>query len=431
MSLLWPDAQTYISAKPNAEFLAKKTRELAIMGSTGSIGRNALSVAAKASGRLKIFALAGGRNMPLLAEQANQWQPPYLACLDDSYASILLPLLNYSPHILTGQQGYAYIASLPQVDCVLSAQAGSSGLVSTLAAAYAGKVIALANKESLVMAGPLIRRICKANGATILPVDSEHYAIFQCLAGRPFSEIFNLVLTASGGPFLCKSAAEINGAAPAAALNHPNWNMGAKISIDSATLMNKGLEYIEAMHLYGIENIKILIHPQSIIHSLVEYKDNSLLVQMAMPDMRLPISGCLLWPDCQQSFIKPLHLAEIGQLNFFDPDYKAFPCLGLAIGASHFTADEDWKKLGLNPACIWLNAANEAAVENFLAGKCKFGDIGRAVKTALEHMKEKDMPKAPSLPESSVAADQAMNVAGIVAKLDCRAREIANSFLAG
>lgn len=396
------------------------------MGSTGSIGRNVLAVAESARDRLRVFALAGARNMALLAEQANRWRPPYLACIDAGYASALRAMLAYAPQIFTGQEGYAALASLPEIDCVVSAQVGASGLACTLAAALAGKVIVLANKESLVIAGCLLRKICSETGAAILPVDSEHYAIFQCLAGRQWQEVKRLVLTASGGPFLGKSAAQTAMASPQDALKHPNWSMGAKITIDSATLMNKGLEFIEAMQLYGVrpEQVHILVHPQSIVHSLVEFQNDSLLAQMAVPDMRLPIAGCLLWPEVPQSFVKPLDLAAIGRLDFFNPDFEAFPCLHLAIRVIQQAPDEQWGKLGLNPACIALNAANEAAVQMFLEEKCRFGQIAPLIADALNKLVFKACPPAPDVPETMEPAKHAVALTNLVREIDTDAREM-------
>lgn len=420
MPSLWPDQQSYISAPPPAGFLSRKTRRLAVMGSTGSIGRNVLAVAESAGARLQIHALAGGRNVRLLAEQANHWHPPFLGCIDNEHGAALRKLLNYTPQILTGQPGFATIASMRETDCVVSAQVGAAGLSCTLAAAFAGKVIALANKESLVLAGALLRKICHDTAATILPVDSEHYAIFQCLAGRPSAEIKKLVLTASGGPFLGKSAAQTRHAGPEDALKHPNWNMGAKISIDSATLMNKGLEFIEAVQLYGVssDQVGILVHPQSIVHSLVEFQDNSLMAQLATPDMRLPIAGCLLWPRATQSFVTPLNLAAIGQLNFLEPDYDTFPCLGLAISAGKHIPDENWRYLGLNPACIALNAANEAAVELFLGGQCKFGQIGQLIETALKFLVFENPPACPQMAPALGPVEKTAELTGIVGEID-------------
>lgn len=429
MIALWPapgDARfSYITQPPSLEYQRKTRRALAILGSTGSIGRSALKVAETAH-PLKIVALAGGHNVKLLAQQANQWRPDYLAVLDSGLAQELEGRLapDYRPIIFWGQNGYATLASLPEVDCVLSAQVGAAGLTATLAAALAGKVIALANKESLVLAGSLLRDLCQQTGAAILPVDSEHYALFQCSAGRS-QAVKSLVLTASGGPFLGKSPAEVASALPAQALKHPNWSMGAKISIDSASLMNKVLEKIEAMRLFGCppENIRILIHPQSIVHSLVEFEDDSILAQLAVPDMRLPLGACLLWPENRQSFIKPLDLAQIGTLTFAEPDLAAFPCLELAQRVLRFKMPQRWRESGFDPACIVLNAANEMAVELFLQGRIRFGEIPRRIASALDALLA-TLPEPEEIDSRGDIQTRAIAYASSIAPLDARAREI-------
>lgn len=432
MIALWPAPGSarfaYITQPPSLEYQRKTRRALAILGSTGSIGRSALKVAESAH-PIKIVALAGGRNVKLLAEQANQWRPDYLAVLDSDLAQELEGRLapDYRPIIFWGQNGYATLASLPEADCVLSAQVGAAGLAATLAAALAGKVIALANKESLVLAGSLLRDLCQQTGAAILPVDSEHYALFQCSAGRS-QAVKSLVLTASGGPLLGRDAAEIAAVTPAQALRHPNWSMGAKISIDSASLMNKGLEMIEAMHLFGCppENIRVLIHPQSIVHSLVEFDDDSTLAQLAVPDMRLPLGACLLWPDCRQSFVRPLDLARIGALTFAEPDLGAFPCLELAMRALRFEFPQSWREVGFNPACIVLNAANEQAVELFLQERISFGEIPRRIAAAMDALLS-GLPEPEPIDTGGDIQTRAMAYAGLIAPLDAQAREIAIS----
>lgn len=419
MSTLWPSSPPYISKPPSAGFINKKRRSLVILGSTGSIGRAALSAARQERESLNILALGGGRNVELLASQALEFRPPFLAIIDEDAALRLAALLpdSYRPKILAGRAGYAAIASLQEADCVLSAQVGASALAGTLAAALAGKTLALANKESLVIAGPLLRKICAAANASILPVDSEHYAIFQCAAGRS-EDVERLILTASGGPFRGKSREFLLKAGPADALKHPSWNMGAKITIDSATLMNKGLEIVEAVRLYGLpqEKIEVLVHPGSIVHSLAQFKDNSMLAQLACPDMRLPIAACLLWPRCRKSFIKPLDLAALGSLLFEKADVETFPCIALARKALAFESDENWREWGLDPACIVLNAANEAAVELFLQGKCGFCQIAEMVEAALDKFVFANPPKAPPYPAlsgSDIIADAMALAAGM------------------
>ena len=380
MAELWPGqsgpAIDYISDPPAEDWQHSLPRSLVILGSTGSIGRSALSVVAAHPDFFRIMGLACARQVERLAEQALQWRPPCLAVLDEEAAARLRTLLpgDYRPRILVGREGYAELASLPEASTVLSAQVGAAGLAGTLAAALAGKVICLANKESLVLAGGLVRDICARTGAVILPVDSEHNAIFQCLAGRG-QDVARLLLTASGGPFRGKSPAELAHVSVEQALAHPNWSMGAKISIDSATLMNKGLEVAEAFHLYGVpvERIAVLVHPQSLVHSLVELADHSLLAQLGTPDMRMAIAHCLMWPHCAPVGVPPLDLTK-GPLTFHEPDLAAFPCLELARKALR----------GRGGLCVVLNAANEAAVELFLDRRCSFPAIGRLIARALE-----------------------------------------------
>ena len=283
----------YISGLSSPVFDQSGQRTLAILGSTGSIGTSALKVVAKNADALKIVALAGARNMPLLARQAAELRPEYLGVLNEEKEAELRTLLpaGYRPRILVGQDGYTAMATLPEADLILAAQVGAAGLVPALAAARAGKVLCLANKEALVLAGDLFREACRISGAVVLPVDSEHNALFQALAGHDGRQACRLILTASGGPFRTKSLREIEAVTPAQALKHPNWSMGAKISIDSATMMNKGLEIIEAVHLYGatLSEVDVVVHPQSIVHSLVEYEDGSQLAHLGMPDMEIPI----------------------------------------------------------------------------------------------------------------------------------------------
>ena len=379
MAQLWPGlggpSVHYISGAPSRDWCETWPRSLVLLGSTGSIGRSALAVAADHPEAFRMVGFACARNMERLARQAAQWRPPWLAVLDDAAARKLAALLpaGYAPKILTGSEGYARLASLPEASTVLSAQVGAAGLSGTLAAALAGKVICLANKESLVLAGDLIRSVCARTGAAILPVDSEHNAVFQCLAGRG-QEVRNIILTASGGPFLGWSGQDLRTVRPQQALKHPNWNMGAKISIDSATLMNKGLEVIEAFHLYGLapERIRVLIHPQSVVHSLVEFADGGQLAQLGTPDMRLPIAACLLWPRCAPVSVPPLDLTAT-PLTFARPDAETFACLGLAKRAL----------LQRHGLCVVLNAANEAAVELFLSGRCSFTDIPQLIEAAM------------------------------------------------
>jgi len=367
----------YISGLSSPVFDRPGQRTLAILGSTGSIGTSALRVVAKNTGDLKVVALAGARNVALLARQAETFRPAYLGVLDEDKAEELRALLpgGYAPRILVGQNGYTAMATLPEADLILAAQVGAAGLVPALAAARAGKVLCLANKEALVLAGDLFRRTCQASGAVILPVDSEHNALFQAYAGHEGRQACRLILTASGGPFRAKSLQEIQAATPAQALKHPNWSMGAKISIDSATMMNKGLEIIEAVHLYGasLDEVDVVVHPQSIVHSLVEYEDGSQLAHLGMPDMEIPIGYCLGYPHRLNIGLERLDLAKVGTLTFETPDLVRFPCLNLAREA-----------LSAGPSHpVVLNAANEIAVQAFLDSRISFPGIARLIEQML------------------------------------------------
>ncbi|MFP4397052.1 MAG: 1-deoxy-D-xylulose-5-phosphate reductoisomerase [Desulfonatronovibrio sp.] len=359
---------SYISSlNPHAD--SSQSRSLVILGSTGSIGTSALEVIRKNREQFKIAGLAGARNIKLLADQANEFRPDVLGVLNSDLAAEIKSHLaaGYNPEVVYGVSGYVQMARMREADLILSAMVGAAGLDPTLAAARSGKIILLANKESLVLAGHLIRSACAETGSVILPVDSEHNAIFQALQGHNFSEVDSIIITASGGPFRGRPAQSLQDVTVDEALDHPNWSMGAKISIDSATMMNKGLEVIEAHHLFGLsaDRIRILVHPQSIVHSLVNFTDGSLLAHMGVPDMQIPIAHCLGYPRRLNVNLKPLDLAGIGSLSFFAPDPKAFPCLELALSA-----------LANGPSYpVVLNAANEICVEEFLAGHIGFMDI--------------------------------------------------------
>lgn len=353
-------------------------KPLVLLGSTGSIGVSALKVVAQHPERFKVLALAGAYNAKRLAEQADAFRPPMLAVLDNDAAAELKALLpaGYAPDILVGPDAYVELATLEEAHTVLAAQVGAAGLPPALAAARAGKTIALANKEALVLAGHLFREACHASGACILPVDSEHNALFQALAGHDGADVTRLILTASGGPFRGKTRADLEAVTREQALNHPNWSMGAKISIDSATLMNKGLEVIEACHLFGLppENVDVVVHPQSIVHSLVEYADRSMLAQLGPTDMQIAIAYALGWPGRLPLDLEPLDLVRAGHLTFEAPALDIFPCLAYAF--------ESMKAGPSHP--VVLNAANEIAVERFLAGAVGFTDIPALVGRALD-----------------------------------------------
>ena len=344
-------------------------KQLAVLGSTGSIGQQTLEVVRALPHRFHIVGLAGGKNIDLLAKQINEFKPRFVYFQD---RDALARLTNTKYEFLTLED----IAQHPQVDTVIIATSGRAGLSPTLAAVKAGKSVALANKESLVMAGEIITNEAKLNEARILPIDSEHSAIWQCLNGET-QPAAQLILTASGGPFLHYSPTELSGVTVEQALKHPSWQMGKKVTIDSATLMNKGLEVIEAHWLFDMpfDNIKVLIHPQSIIHSMVEFIDGSIKAQLSYPDMRLPIQYALSYPERLPNPQLPrLNWSCINNLTFEQPDLDTFPCLKLAIEAG--------RKGGTYPAV--LCAADEVAVELFLARRVKFIDIANLVGQALE-----------------------------------------------
>ncbi len=372
------DILTYISSLQAAQSLPQKGRKLAILGSTGSIGVNALRVVREHPERFQIVGLAAGDNIELLVRQAKEFKPAVLALRCIELASDLQKRLpqGYKPEIYAGQQGYVQLAGMPEVELVLSAQMGAAGLACTLQAARKGKVIALANKESLVLAGTLLKEACSQSKASILPVDSEHNALFQGLLGHDWSEVRRLILTASGGPFWGWSIKELSQVSPEQALKHPKWSMGAKISIDSATMMNKGLEVIEACNLFGMDQdrLEVVVHPESIVHSMVEYQDRSVLAHMSIPDMRLPIAFCLNYPQRLALDLEPLDMLRVGRMNFHAPDSEAFPCLDLARQA--LTAGPS------HP--VVLNAANEVAVSAFLEHRIGFLGIAGLNQEALQ-----------------------------------------------
>jgi 1-deoxy-D-xylulose-5-phosphate reductoisomerase len=344
-------------------------KRLAVLGSTGSIGRNVLDVVRQFPEKFQIVGLAAGRNISLLAEQILDFQPAVVSVQDKSLAADLASLLT-SPNrtkIVSGIPGAQEVAAASQADLVVSAMVGAVGLEPTLTAIRQGIAVALANKETLVTAGPLVMAAAREQHVPIIPIDSEHNAIFQAIQGNHPEDIRCLWITASGGPFLRKTTEELAGVTAEEALRHPNWSMGPKITIDSATLMNKGLEVIEASVLFNLpsQRIKVHVHPQSIIHSLVEYIDGSVIAQLGIPDMRVPISYALAYPERLPLSLPPLDLFQVGQLNFEPPDLERFPCLGLAFQALEAGGDM--------PAV--LNAANEVAVAAFLQGVISFPDI--------------------------------------------------------
>jgi 1-deoxy-D-xylulose-5-phosphate reductoisomerase len=353
-------------------------KNIAIIGSTGSIGVNALKVIEANPDRYRVVALAAGKNIDLLVKQIKQFRPLGAAVLDDAGAEDLRGRFRdrLRTQVFVGTEGVVHAATMGEVDTVISAISGAAGLPPTYAAIEAGKNIALANKETMVMAGPLIMRKARRKGVSIVPIDSEHSAILQSLQGHHREDLRRIILTASGGPFLGWSFESMKGVKPKQALKHPNWRMGKKITIDCATLMNKGLEAIEAKWLFdlAIDQISILIHPQSIVHSMVEYKDGSIIAQMGVPDMLTPISYALSYPRHIETPLPPLNFEEIGTLSFMKPDTTRFPCLDLAIEAA---------QVGKSMPAV-MNGANEVAVDFFLKGRIGFLEIPKVIEKTME-----------------------------------------------
>ncbi len=353
-------------------------KNITILGSTGSIGVNALKVIRANPDKYQCIGLTAGRNIALLRRQIEDFQPKAVCVLDKKLASELKDQVTdgFNPEVFYGTDGFIHLATLDEVDTVISAMTGAAGLLPTYEAVKKGKDIALANKETIVMAGALIMTEAEEQGVSILPVDSEHSAIFQSLQGHPREDIRRVILTASGGPFRDLPLDEMGKVTPAQALNHPNWDMGEKVTIDSATLMNKGLEAIEARWFFNLnmDQISILIHPQSVVHSMVEYKDGSIIAQLGIPDMIIPISYALSYPRHVENSLPPLELDQVGMLTFEKPDLERFRCLGLALKAAGIG--------GSMPAV--LNGANEIAVEAFLGGRIGFPDIPHIIEKTME-----------------------------------------------
>jgi 1-deoxy-D-xylulose-5-phosphate reductoisomerase len=353
-------------------------KTIALLGSTGSIGRNALDVIASNPQQYRVEALVAGQNISLLAEQVKRFQPRLVAVMNAEPARELRESLGPETptEVLWGRDGCIRAATLEGVNTVISAITGAAGLEPTYAAVQSGKNVALANKETLVMAGDLVMRKAAENGVHILPIDSEHSAVLQSLQGHRREDLKRIILTASGGPFRDLSLEEMASVTPEQALNHPNWDMGPKVTVDSATLMNKGLEVIEARWLFGLDisRISVLIHPQSIIHSMAEYRDGSVIAQLGVPHMITPISYALSYPRHLETSIAPLDFHEIPALTFEKPDLERFRCLGLALHATETGASI--------PAV--LNAANEIAVEAFLDGELSYLGIAKLVERVME-----------------------------------------------
>jgi len=388
--------------KGGSEFIMKR---ILVLGSTGSIGTQALEVIAESPG-LKAVGLAAGTNFHMLRDQALKHGVTDVAILDE-VAGSRLSELESDLNVLDGPGCIRGLIENVECDLILNAVVGAAGLEATVATLEKGVDLALANKESLVVGGSLVMELAEKNNCGILPVDSEHSAIFQCLQGRGTNDINQLFLTASGGPFFGRSRKELETVTRDDALNHPRWKMGSKISIDSATLMNKGLEVIEAHHLFNVpyDDIKVVVHPESVVHSLVRYGDGSVIAQMGLPSMKLPIAYALNYPDRQPVCMPQLDLVEQRELTFFEPDPEAFPCLALARDAG--------KRGGGAP--IVVNAANEVAVAAFLTGRLKFLGIADLVKKTVLAMDS-------NLPRKLTSLDE-------VNEIDAEARQLADSLL--
>ena len=360
-------------------------KKISIIGSTGSIGTQTLEVCDNLQD-VQIMGLSANNNVKLAEEQIRKYSPKLFAMVNEDAAKALkIAVADTDTKVISGTDCMSEISTMEEIDTVVTSVVGIAGLVPTMNAIEKGVNIALANKETLVTAGSIVMKAAADNNVSILPVDSEHSAIFQCIGNHPQSEINRLIITASGGSFYGKKAEELENVSVKEALNHPNWSMGQKITIDSATLMNKGLEVLEAHWLYGIDydDIDVVVHRESIVHSLVEFKDMSVLAQLGLPDMKLPIHYALCYPHRIPSGVKQLNLWEVGNLTFGKPDYDTFRCLSLAIKAG--------REGGTMPTV--LNGANEVAVELFLKGKIKFNDIARIVENAMENHKNVLNPK--------------------------------------
>ncbi len=375
-----------VASRATADTTADAPRGVAILGSTGSVGLSTLDVLERHPALYRVVALAANSRVESLFEQCRRYRPRLAVMQDERAAAELAARLREAglhTEVASGAAGLAALAGAPDVGIVMAAIVGAAGLLPTLAAVRAGKRVLFANKEALVMSGHILLREAQASGAVLLPIDSEHNAIFQCMpggyrTGSPHAGVRRVLLTCSGGPFRTARPEDLAQVTPEQACRHPRWNMGRKISVDSATLMNKGLELIEACRLFDLDpgQVEVLIHPQSIVHSLVEYADGSVLAQLGNPDMRTPIAHALAWPARIESGVRGLDLCEIGRLDFEPPDTARFPCLRLAREAAHAS--------GTAPAI--LNAANEVAVAAFLEGAIRFTDIAAVIERVLDEV---------------------------------------------
>ena len=374
-------------------------KKIGILGSTGSIGTQTLEVVRNNRGDFDVVALTAGNNIEEMAAQIREFHPHYAVMKNEERAEALADILSaedISCEILYGMDGFVHVSTLAEVEIVVAAMVGMIGLRPVMRAIEAGKDIALANKETLVTAGHIIMPLAARHQVRILPVDSEHSAIFQCLTGRERTELYRILLTGSGGPFRGKPVSELRDITPAQAVKHPNWSMGAKISVDSATMMNKGLEFIEAIRLFRVSpgQVDVVIHRQSIIHSMVEFRDGAVLAQMGTPDMRLPIRYAMTYPQRAESEAEPLNLLSCPPLTFAEPDRGTFPCLRLAEVAA--------AKGGT--ACAVLNAANEEAVRLFLEDRIGFRDIFDLTARAMTELPVVHKPSLPDILEADAAA---------------------------
>ena len=370
-------------------------RSVSILGSTGSIGRQSVDVAEHMG--MPVAALAASRSVKLLEEQARRLKPKFVAVYDESAAKeFKIAVADTDIRVGSGIEGLIEAATLDEIDCVVTAVSGAIGLRPTLAAIDAKKRIALANKETLVCAGEIVMKRAAERGAEIVPVDSEHSAIFQCLMGRGKGEMKKLLLTGSGGPFRGRARAELENVTPEQAVKHPNWNMGAKISVDSATMMNKGLEFIEAMHLFAVspDDIQVVIHPQSVIHSMVELVDGTVIAQLGVPDMGLPIQLALTYPERKASMFEHLDFTRLRDLTFEAPDLEKTPCLGLAM---------DCARTGGTAPCV-MSAANEVAVGMFLRHELGYNRIYDAAAGAVAKLGAVDASDLETVLEADAAA---------------------------
>ncbi len=352
-------------------------KKISLLGATGSIGVNVLNIVRQFPDRYKILGLAAGRNIELLSRQIAEFTPQVVSVIDEEHAEKLAPMLpgSWEGEIVWGTAGNIEVATCPEASMTVSAMVGAAGLLPTLAAVEAGKNIGLANKETLVVAGRLVMQKVREHRVSLLPIDSEHSAVFQALEAGRKEDVAKIILTASGGPFLYLSKEELQNVTREQALNHPNWSMGPKISIDSATLMNKGLEVIEARWLFDMvpRSIEVVVHPQSIIHSLVEYRDGSVVAQLGIPDMKIPIAYALSFPERMSLDLPSLNLGQCGNLQFLEPDYDRFPALRLAF--------EALERGGVSAAV--MNGANEVAVAAFLDGRIAFPKISAVVEQTM------------------------------------------------